>query len=642
MQLKRRGKISIIVTGIVLCLLSPVGVSAQDSVREWTDSTGRFKVKASLLEVVDGNAMLRGADGRTLKIPLARLSKKDQEYLQTGDSPFEMVAGDAAGSAGAMEVSDPAAMISAQTWRKPAEFDWSEVKQFATLAGVKWQVPESSGELGFEPKRVPLLRKASFHENLHSLAVNKVCKRAIVGYTVSFGVPKPQSRLSLVDLLSGTGVHSDPIDAQMRPLALLDNANTALMVGLGDRRGNSERKAELQLWQFSGKKIVRSASWVPYASDKNGGREDGDVLDAEVLNQQRLLTLSDKGHVVLWDLTSRQPIWHARLSERNFDMQLSADRRLLALFDEKTLMVLHPETAEILGSTALAPNTATGWCRLAWSPSGERIALTSISDVRVLDVKTGEWIYDFSLPGGPVATKAMSYPDENFLLLDNQLLVDLESRIQVCEYRGAGDIESIGETSFVALHSDSGGQLAPLELPHPGALEMLQLAQQDPTLFLLHPGVEVGIDVSAISGPQREAARQGLETSATQSGYTINASSPIKVVGSISEPKQEAVSYIAAGSYIVNQYTSTVKIQWNGSELWSTSRTNVPSVLMTKRGQTMQEALDEAGKGPNMTIFGSLRFPEFMQKPSQGRAAGRRTQALMSAQFTLQGVVDSK
>lgn len=642
MQLKRRGKLSIVVTGIVLCLLSPVGVSAQDSLREWTDSTGRFKVKASLLEVVDGVAMLRGADGRTLKIPLARLSKKDQEYLQAGDSPFEMVDADAEGLAGAVEVSDPAAMISPQTWGKPAEFDWSEVKQFATLAGVPWQVPESAGELGFEPKRVPLLRKASFHENLHSLAVNKVCQRAIVGYTVSFGVPQPQSRLSLVDLLSGTGVHSEPVDAQMRPLALLDNANTALMVGLGDHRGNSERKAELQLWQFSGKQIVRSASWVPYAGDKNGGREDGDVLDAEVLNQQRLLTLSDKGHVVLWNLTSRQPIWHARLSERNFDMQLSADRKLLALFDEKTLMVLHPETAEILGSTALAPNTATGWCRVAWSPSGERIALTSISDVRVLDVKTGEWIYDFSLPGGPVATKAMSYPDENFLLLDNQLLVDLESRIQVCEYRDAGDIESIGETSFVALHSGSGGQLTPLKLPHPGALEMLQLAQQDPTLFLLHPGVEVAIDVSAISEPQREAARQGLETSATQSGYTINASSPIKVVGSISEPKQEAVSYIAAGSYIVNRYTSAVKIEWNGSTLWSTSRTNVPTVLMTKRGQTMQEALDEAGKGPNMTIFGSLRFPEFMQKPSQGQAAGRRTQALMSAQFTMQGVVDAK
>lgn len=65
-------------------------------------------------------------------------------------------------------------------------------------------------------------------------------------------------------------------------------------------------------------------------------------------------------------------------------------------------------------------------------------------------------------------------------------------------------------------------------------------------------------------------------------------------------------------------------------------------MLMTKRGETMQEALEKVGKAPNTSMFAGLHFPEFMQKPSESQNAGNRSNALMSSQFTLQGLVDSK
>ncbi|TWU10020.1 SHD1 domain-containing protein [Allorhodopirellula heiligendammensis] len=611
---------------------------SQEAVREWTDSTGRFKITGSLLEVTDGNAMIKNSDGKTLRIPIARLSKQDQAFLNGGDNPFEMV-----GDAPAIDSSAPSSTgVNAAVWATPQAVNWDDANQFTSMAGVQWQVPDSDGELGWEPQRAALTKKSTFHEHVQPLAINVQSKRAVVGNTVSFAVPKPLTRLSLVDLVSGKSVHSDSVEGHMRPLALLDNGSSVLMVGCSDDRGGYEKKSELQLWRFDGKKIVRSASWTPYAQDKDRGRADAEVLDAEVVNSSRVLTMSDKGHLVLWDLSNRKPIWHARLSERNFAMKLSVDRKLLAVFDEKTLMVLNPETAEILGSTALAPNTPTGWCRVAWSPSGKRILLTSIADVRVMDTKTGQWAFEFTLPGGPVATKALSFPDEKFALLDSRLLVDLESKIQVCEYRGASQIETLGGTSFIAVQSDAGGVLVPAKFPHPAALKMLAKAQEDPSLFLLHPGVAVSIDVSGVSNQYQATVRQGLEKSVATSGYTLNDSSPIQIMASISGPKQEAVGYIAAGSYIVNKYTSAVKLQWNGKSLWSTSGSNVPGVLMTKRGQTMQEALDKAGKAPNTSMFAGLHFPEFMQKPSENQAAGNRSQALMSSPFTLQGLVDSQ
>jgi hypothetical protein len=50
--------------------------------RTWTDSTGRFSVEAELVEVKDGQAVLKMPDGTTRPVPLDRLSAADQQYVQ--------------------------------------------------------------------------------------------------------------------------------------------------------------------------------------------------------------------------------------------------------------------------------------------------------------------------------------------------------------------------------------------------------------------------------------------------------------------------------------------------------------------------------------------------------------------------------
>jgi hypothetical protein len=50
--------------------------------RTWTDKTGKHKIEAELVEVTDGVAELRKADGTTVKMPLAKLSKADQDFLK--------------------------------------------------------------------------------------------------------------------------------------------------------------------------------------------------------------------------------------------------------------------------------------------------------------------------------------------------------------------------------------------------------------------------------------------------------------------------------------------------------------------------------------------------------------------------------
>ena len=52
---------------------------------------------------------------------------------------------------------------------------------------------------------------------------------------------------------------------------------------------------------------------------------------------------------------------------------------------------------------------------------------------------------------------------------------------------------------------------------------------------------------------------------------------------------------------------------------------------MTKEGETIEQALAEAGKQPNLSVFEMARFPEYMQKPSEQTQGGPPSAALMSS-----------
>ena len=54
--------------------------------REWTDSSGQFKTTAKLVELKAGKVKLLRRDGKTIVIPLERLSSSDQQHLKANRS----------------------------------------------------------------------------------------------------------------------------------------------------------------------------------------------------------------------------------------------------------------------------------------------------------------------------------------------------------------------------------------------------------------------------------------------------------------------------------------------------------------------------------------------------------------------------
>jgi outer membrane protein assembly factor BamB len=71
-------------TAILLaCLGFAVTVCpAWGEMRTWKDATGRHEVQAELLGVAGGVVSLKTADGRTVRLPFAQLSKEDQAFLR--------------------------------------------------------------------------------------------------------------------------------------------------------------------------------------------------------------------------------------------------------------------------------------------------------------------------------------------------------------------------------------------------------------------------------------------------------------------------------------------------------------------------------------------------------------------------------
>jgi WD40 repeat protein/mono/diheme cytochrome c family protein len=70
---------------VVVCLF--LGLSLSAFGREWTDTTGAFKVEATLITIKDDKVYLEKADGMVVTVPLSRLSQADQAYVKSVSNP---------------------------------------------------------------------------------------------------------------------------------------------------------------------------------------------------------------------------------------------------------------------------------------------------------------------------------------------------------------------------------------------------------------------------------------------------------------------------------------------------------------------------------------------------------------------------
>ena len=198
MHLSLKALVRLVVVSTCI-LLGGIRASAQmDEEREWSDATGKFKIVGRLIEVKDGVAIIRNKEGKTIKVPVSKLSKADQEFLEGGSSPFEMVDSEDSPMksdppAAKSKPSTGAARTASVDWTAPVTVDWDNVEEFQSMAGVEWNVPLSGErpDSALNPNELRWPRnRTSSRGCIRWRSIRSASGRSI-GYTVILSMPKP-------------------------------------------------------------------------------------------------------------------------------------------------------------------------------------------------------------------------------------------------------------------------------------------------------------------------------------------------------------------------------------------------------------------------------------------------------------------
>ena len=58
--------------------------------RSWTDNTGKFSVVAEFVAISNGDVVLKSSTGKTVRVPLERLSEADRAYSQSREHAAQL------------------------------------------------------------------------------------------------------------------------------------------------------------------------------------------------------------------------------------------------------------------------------------------------------------------------------------------------------------------------------------------------------------------------------------------------------------------------------------------------------------------------------------------------------------------------
>ncbi|MBW3595817.1 MAG: hypothetical protein KY475_00925 [Planctomycetes bacterium] len=596
--------------------------AAGQEFRTWTDASGRFSLTAKLVSRDGDRLTLEREGGAKVAIAVSQLSQADQDYLakMSSASPFQPV--EESPFQSVPETPQPAAPAGGGP--KIVTVDWSQSEAVVMEAAQQgWEVTPPAPAAAFKAKSVPLPQKKDFFEKFSRMAVNPLARKAVLGYTL-----KSESRILLCDLQAGRVLAEASAEGEMAPLAVHDNGQYIVMRRNEFGFGKHDR---LEIWSIRGKEVARHLIWTPY-DDARGA--DRDVMWAEFIDATTLATASRGGKVALWNVGTAAPICHFQLVGGAVPA-LSEDRRWIAFASDSKVGLFDVQKREI----AVLSETPTKltWPYVAFSPEGTQLACTAQDRILVWDTATGELKRNFNTPGIHIHG-AIDFPDENFLLANNQYLIALDSQIKLWQYHDVGHVQTKGGNTFIpqSPHNRPGTLLA-VKVPHAEAVSLLQKALTQPDLFVFREGSAVTLDVSGVPDSHREQVAKSLTAKLQEMNCKVGPGGTITLAAKVEGPKQRTVSYHRSGDHQVQEYRTRLTFIYQGKPAWETSGTNIPGIITLRKGENVGGVLQKASQGPAYGFYDRVVLPKFLQKPADNQGPGGG-QTLGSSRVTPDGL----
>jgi len=451
------------VGGLVLGVVAAwLAVAAGEEMRTWSDSSGKFKIKATFLELRNEKVILEKDDGSQVAIPLDKLSVADQaavaRMMAEEASPFQPMKPSKRAASGDEQEDEPA--VRKRTSKKSADAVDEEEDEVSTrparkkaaddeeqeaeaggepkLVAPKWSSareispPLGSGKwsLSIEPPEQPTVPKkgriiavpppASSSERAQGFVVNPVCRRAVLGYvSEAFGIPMPVIPPSL-------GARGrNPRTTRPGRVAPAGDYTRLVLCDLDAGKvlgaGAAPVKMVPMALSDSGDEVLMRSS------DRSGGKKDllelwaltrsgisrelqwtphddasgsaRDIHWASYIDEERFVTASRGGMLTVWKAASARPLYYVKTKGLgDCHPALSPDRKYLAYASGNQVCVLDLTSGKI-AATQPAPKVEFPSPAFAFTPKGTRLLCGARDRIYVWDVETGALYREISLIG---------------------------------------------------------------------------------------------------------------------------------------------------------------------------------------------------------------------------------------------------
>jgi hypothetical protein len=588
--------------------------------RVWSDPSGTFKVKASLLAVTDEDVTLRKQDMTEIKVALNKLSDGDKTYLKKLQSSM--------GLAGQRwpEPPPPESFSAGADFGGWAAFGATNKRVAIEPDPLQQSMRLKQGGCGFPAE--------DFFDRLGTVlpvgAADQWLLAAVENDKPSAAFP---TRLFWVSLARQKVERRQILPPDEKLLDYHAGARRALTYNELKDNGSPWGKGVLTVWETSAadEKVKPIVRWYTDTSRRAGYDPWGRLIDGKLV-----LYRAERQRYIVWDVAAKEARWQT-MQESFFapDVVLSGGRKYLFIPEDKEVRVLEAATGKWL--TALP--VSDGCSSVAISDDGRQAAVLGRSTLTVWDLTTADSqsrVFQAEAIGTPF-TATTAWVGNERIMADShrgQSLFSLKNKMTLWHYdfdhnavseHWSTRVREICDRHLVyAATFGTAGQhglaVGAVQLPGP-RVDEAEAALEREMLYIVKPGTAVRIDVNA--GEHTDRVTKVLEQKVMANGWMLSPTATIALVAEMKRGEQQTVNYRLSRfgkpetteSATFVPYIASLRIQTGSATAWSSGTSSgAPPFVRLREGETVQAEVDKWQK-PRPEFYDNVKIPDRILDP---------------------------
>lgn len=603
--------------------------------RLWQDASGKFQVRAVLIDQTETAVRLRTDDGRQLTVPITRLGPADQQYLRSLTAPTDNPFAGGEPVTGAAMPAPPATPAAGGLRALPESASAGDVLALPGTGNTLDLATAAAKPFVPDPEVQPLEIPSVVIQVTPVDAYDKVSPPILT---------EPAAAVALVSI--GRNVSGRPQETRGRIYAANLKGNSCDLVwdqpqavkvwGHDAATGRTLIVDQLDQFQRGGELLMLEGlatgqSRTLYRRSLPGAGKPGfapQVEWASLLSGSHVAAVVD-GSLLLWDMPAARLIYRVEQVGANPPPSLSHGGTYLAIPTAGGATIIETATGEVCGTASMGGLLKPG---VAFHPNGRLLLLCAGNRYVVWDCQQQAVLSEAT------TTEQLGSHPLNWIgpkMFRSQLgdAVHVELGMSIWKYStpSATDPVISGDHMLLATTS-SACQIVGVPLPHPSADKSLeQLLRAGDSAMLVRPGTEVAIAIEpTVDGVDLQQVIDSLSESVAKAGWTVANRAEITLVAKIGRGETQELNFRSLGggdrtvsTATLTPFTAELEIRRGSDVLWRRSTTNhIPPMLRLKEGETVQDAVKSYEK-PDAGFFALLQLPPRIPKPEISQQVGR-------------------